>query len=229
MKRLLLFDIDGTLLTTNGRGRDAFRQSIEEVFRRPFNPDLISFAGKTDQQILSEILHQMGLDRDGDPTAFERALDLYSSTMASILDESWVDVLPGVRSLLGRLAAEPGVQLALLTGNLRETAYLKLRLGGIESHFPFGAFGSDDPNRYRLPPIAVDRAFEHTGYRYSGREVVIIGDTEHDIGCGREIRAISVAVCTGRFDREELARHRPDVLLDNLADTDGFLGMLADL
>lgn len=223
MKRLLLFDIDGTLLTTSGRGRDAFKRSIEETFGHPFDPDRISFDGKTDQQILAEILHQMGLYENHDPGLFGRALDLYSSTMSSILDESWVEVLPGIVTLLERLARLRHVQLGLLTGNLRDTAYLKLRLAGIDRFFPFGAFGSDDPDRYRLPKIALRRAYDLTGYRYTGKEVVIIGDTEHDIGCGREIRALSVAVCTGRYRRGDLERFAPDVLLDDLSDTDDFL------
>ena len=226
MKRLLLFDIDGTLLTTNGRGRDAFRRSIEKVFGREFDPSLISFAGKTDQQILSEILAQMGLDGSHDPALYGRALDLYRDTMISILDESWVQVLPGIEDLLPELDANPDIQLGLLTGNLRETAYLKLRLGGIEGYFPFGAFGSDHADRYQLPPIAVQRAFDFTGHLYAGREVIIIGDTEHDIRCGKSIRALSVAVCTGRFGREELEVHEPDFLLDDFEDTENVMAIL---
>ena len=102
MKRLLLFDIDGTLLTTNGRGRDAFKKSIQDVFGRTFDPDLISFAGKTDQQILTEILDQMGLLSDHDPDLFRRALKLYSNTMLSLLDASWVEMLPGIEQLWER-------------------------------------------------------------------------------------------------------------------------------
>jgi phosphoglycolate phosphatase-like HAD superfamily hydrolase len=227
VKRLLLFDIDGTLLTTDGRGRDAFRRSIEHVFGHPFDPGRISFAGKTDQQILTEILAQMGLNGMQDGARYARALDLYRDTMLSILDESWVQVLPGIVDLLPRLAELPNVQLGLLTGNLRETAYLKLRLGGIHEYFPFGAFGSDHPDRYQLPPIAIDRAHDFTGYRYGGREVVIIGDTEHDIGCGRTSSALSVAVCTGRYGREELEPFGPDFLLDDLTDTEAVIGILA--
>ena len=227
VKRLLLFDIDGTLLTTNGRGREAFRRSIERVFGHPFDPERISFAGKTDQQILTEILGQMGLDGSHDVGLFDRALDLYRDTMLSILDESWVHVLPGIERLLPRLATNPHIQLALLTGNLRETAYLKLQLGGLDKYFPFGAFGSDHADRYQLPPIAVSRAYDYNGHRYDGEEIVIIGDTEHDIGCGRTVSALSVAVCTGRYGRTELEQFEPDYLLDDLTDTDTVLDILA--
>jgi phosphoglycolate phosphatase-like HAD superfamily hydrolase len=226
VKRLLLFDIDGTLLTTNGRGRDAFRRSIEHVFGHSFDPGRISFAGKTDQQILTEILAQMGLDGMNDDVLYGRALDLYRDTMLSILDESWVHVLPGIVDLLPRLADHPDVQLGLLTGNLRETAYLKLQLGALDGFFPFGAFGSDHRDRYQLPSIAIGRAYDFTGYRYGGREVVIIGDTEHDIGCGRTASALSVAVCTGRYDRKELEPFEPDFLLDDLTDTEAVIGIL---
>jgi phosphoglycolate phosphatase-like HAD superfamily hydrolase len=147
--------------------------------------------------------------------------------MASILDESWVQLLPGIETLLPRLAENSAVQLGLLTGNLRETAYLKLRLGGIDKYFPFGAFGSDHADRYQLPSIALSRAYEFTGYRYDGSQVVIIGDTEHDIGCGRGISALSVAVCTGRYGREELSAFDPDFLLDDLKDTDAVMAILA--
>ncbi len=197
------------------------------MFGRPFDPDRISFAGKTDQQILNEILQQMGLDGAHDPDLYGRALELYRDTMVSILDESWVDVLPGIDGLLPRLAANSDIQLGLLTGNLRDTAYLKLRLGGIDQYFPFGAFGSDHADRYHLPPIAIGRAYDFTGYRYDGKEVVIIGDTEHDIGCSRSVRALAVAVCTGRYGRDELAEFGPDYLLDDLSDTDAVMAILA--
>ena len=102
-------------------------------------------------------------------------------------------------------------------------AYLKLRLAALDRHFPFGAFGSDSADRYELPAIAMARAAEHTQYVFTGDSVVIVGDTEHDIGCAKAASALSVAVCTGRATREELQRFEPHILLDDLSDPASFL------
>ena len=134
-----------------------------------------------------------------------------------------VTALPGIVDLVAHLDEAADVQLALLTGNIEPMAYAKLGAVGLDGYFPFGAFGSDSPRRPDLPAIAVERAQAHTGRRFSGKDVVIIGDTEHDIACGRGIGAFSVGVCTGRYGRGELERHGPDVLLDSLADRAGFL------
>jgi phosphoglycolate phosphatase-like HAD superfamily hydrolase len=95
------------------------------------------------------------------------------------------------------------------------------------AYFPFGSFGSDHADRDRLPSIAVERARTHTAYAYAGKNVVIIGDTEHDIRCGRSLGTLAVAVCTGTYCREDLAVHGPDVLLDDLCDTDHFVRHIA--
>ncbi len=227
-RKLILFDIDGTLLTTNGRGREAFRKAIEDTFGCPFDDSQVSFSGKTDQQILGEVLQIMGVrGAPGDPS-WMRALDLYRSFMLAKLTAREVVVLPGVRDLLRRLNKRPDVQLGLLTGNLEDMAYHKLRLASLDSHFPFGAFGSDHADRYELPAIAVARAADRAGYKYEGEDVVIVGDTEHDIGCARAASALAVAVCTGRASRSELECFQPHVLLDDLSDTNRFLRAVVD-
>ncbi|MBT8401692.1 MAG: HAD hydrolase-like protein [Rhodothermia bacterium] len=227
-RKLILFDIDGTLLTTNGRGREAFRAAIEDTFDRPFDDSQVSFAGKTDQQILGEILQTMGINGAPGGRTWTRALDLYRSLMLARLTSEEVVVLPGVRELLRRLSEIRHVQLGLLTGNLEDMAYHKLRLASLDAHFPFGAFGSDHADRYQLPAIAVARAANHVGYGYEGEEVVIVGDTEHDIGCAKASSALAVAVCTGRTSRPELEHFRPHVLLDDLSETDRFLRVIVN-
>lgn len=227
-RKLILFDIDGTLLTTNGRGRDAFRSAIEDTFDRPFDDSQVSFSGKTDQQILSEILRTMGIAGvPGDPS-WTKALDLYRSFMRERLTTREVVVLPGVHALLTRLGEIQHIQLGLLTGNLEDMAYHKLRLASLDAHFPFGAFGSDHADRYELPAIAVARAADHVGYGYEGEEVVIVGDTEHDIGCAKAASALAVAVCTGHASREDLVQFGPHVIMDDLSETDAFLRAVVD-
>ena len=127
---------------------------------------------------------------------------------------------PGIPQLLARLAEEPRVTLALLTGNLERGARLKLEPPGFNRYFPFGAFGSDSEDRYRLPRVAVDRARERTGRAFAGKSVVIVGDSIHDVACGRSLGVRAVAVATGITSPERLAAERPDVLMTDFADTE---------
>lgn len=220
--KLLLFDIDGTLLLTHGVGRMAVEESLRRVLGETIPSDGISFSGKTDPQIFREILAHHGLSDAAGNGRFEALLEVYSETMHRLIRERGVEVLPGVHELLGRLRERPDVRLGLLTGNLEPMAYLKLNAGGLASHFSFGAFGSDSEDRNQLPAIALERAREATGRTFSGKDVVVIGDTERDIACSRVVGAVAVAVCTGRFRRNDLAPHKPDVLLDDLADGASF-------
>ncbi len=223
MNRLVLFDIDGTLLSSDGKARKAFLDAIQVAYGKPFDPDAVSFSGKTDPQILSEILTQIGVPAPAGEYLFTTCLDLYRDTLMQLLEPAHIRLLPGVPELVRHLSQTSGVQLGLLTGNLQETAYLKLRLARLDRYFPFGAFGSDHPDRYMLPEVALSRAFKHNGIKYGPGEVVIVGDTEHDVCCGRSISAVSVAVCTGRYSREQLEPFAPNVLLDDLSDTAEFL------
>ncbi|GIV59057.1 haloacid dehalogenase-like hydrolase [Rhodocaloribacter litoris] len=224
--KLFLFDIDGTILRVHNVGRHALEDALAEVLGRPLPTAGISFSGKTDPQILREVLehHALGhLARDG---VFTRILDVYQERMRAALTPDRFLLLPGVRALIDALAGRPDVCLGLVTGNLEPLAYVKLGAVGLDAHFPFGAFGSDHADRRRLPPLAVERARRHTGRTFAGKDIVIIGDTEHDIDCGRGVGAFSVAVCTGRFSREHLAPHGPDLLLDDLSDPAPLLELL---
>jgi phosphoglycolate phosphatase-like HAD superfamily hydrolase len=219
--KLLLFDVDGTLLHANGAGRTAIECALSDLCDRPISTDRVTFSGKTDPAIMRAILEANGLDAD--PSLIEEALDVYEETAHNAFDPNTVDVLPGITELLGRLAPHQEVHLGLLTGNIESMAYRKLNAVDLDHHFAFGAFGSDHPERHHLPPVAVARALAHTGHQFRGADVVIIGDTRHDIHCGRGIGAFSVAVCTGRYERSELAPHGPDVLLDDLSDPEEFI------
>ncbi len=221
--KLLLFDIDGTILLTQGVGRIALEAALSEALGRTVTTDGVRFSGRTDPSILSDALAQCGVPSAEASVLLPAMLDVYVKRLRASLTPDRVRVLPGVHDLLLHLADRPDVQLGLLTGNLEPTAYLKLGAAGLAALFPFGAFGSDHADRSALPALAVQRALAYTGHAYRGKDVVIIGDTEHDILCGRGVGAFSVAVCTGRYDRTDLKPHAPDVLLDDLTDLPGFL------
>ena len=224
--KLLLFDIDGTMLHTHGVGRRSVEEAIAEVFGRTVSTRGVSFSGKTDPQIMREVLVHVGIRPEDVNGAFEDVLAAYEMAMHRNLDPARVTLLPGVRPLLETLAPRPDVVLGLVTGNLASMAALKLHAVGLDDFFEVGAYGSDSAHRPDLPPIAVHRAEARSGHRFTGQDVVIIGDTEHDIDCGRDLGAFSIAVCTGHFGREHLAPHGPDVLLDDLTDAEGFLNLL---
>lgn len=221
--KLLLFDIDGTMLHANGAGRAAIERALSRLCDCPITTDGVRFSGKTDPQIIREILRTNGLNPDTTSTLVDEALAVYEETAHDVFDPETVIRLPGVRALLTRLEAHRSVQLGLLTGNIESMAYRKLSAVDLDHHFAFGAFGSDHADRHQLPPVAAARARVHTGHPFEGRDIVIIGDTEHDILCGRAIGAFSVGVCTGRYGRHELAAHDPDLLLDDLSDTAAFV------
>jgi phosphoglycolate phosphatase-like HAD superfamily hydrolase len=147
-----------------------------------------------------------------------RALERYLEEFARRLSPESVVPKPGTGALLARLSAEPRVTLGLLTGNLERGARMKLEPPGFNRYFPFGAFGSDCEDRYRLPEIAVERARTLSGLRFSGKSIVIVGDSVHDVRCGRSLGVRSVAVATGPTPAGRLAEQEPDALLESFAD-----------
>jgi phosphoglycolate phosphatase len=219
--KLLLFDIDGTLLHTNGLGRRSVEAVLRTLLGRPVPTEPVSFSGKTDPQVFRELL-QGEVEAEALDETVAAALDAYQDEMRRRIGKADVVMLPGVRPLLDHLATT-GAPLGLLTGNLEPMAYLKLARLGLDGFFAFGAFGSDHEDRNCLAPVAVARAEAHAGRRYAGREVVVIGDTPRDIACGNAVGAFTVAVATGHFDRDALAAHGPDLLLDSLEETERLL------
>ena len=224
--KLLLFDIDGTILKTDGLGRRLIEDMLSRLCGRSITAEQVSFSGKTDPQIVQEILLRNGLSARKAAALIPEALTAYVETARRAIAPQHIEVLPGVRALIDHLATRDDVQLALLTGNHEITAYCKVEAAGLGGFFPFGAFGSDHADRAELPPIAVRRAHDHTGRPFAGKDVVIIGDSENDVWCGRGIGAFSVAVCTGFTDRATLAAQTPDLLLDDLCDPDYFLSQV---
>ncbi|MEP0548268.1 MAG: HAD hydrolase-like protein [Rhodothermales bacterium] len=225
--KLLLFDIDGTLLTTNGAGRPAVEAALSHVAGFPVSTEGVSFSGKTDPQILREVLTRNGADDALLNGRFADVVEAFRATMHDLFDPAETDALDGATALVDRLHGDDRFQLALLTGNLQEMAYLKVgAIGFDDGHFPFGAFGSDHEDRNALPAIARQRALAHTSRAYGDADVIIIGDTPRDIECGRLGGCRTIAVATGRYDRAALAEHDPDVLLDSLTDAEAFIASI---
>ncbi len=223
-RRLVLFDIDGTLLTAAGAGRTAVARAMEEVYGPVGSLADHPFGGKTDPQIAFEVLGPLGWAATVIEARLPAMFEKYLAYLAEELPRSpRARLMPGIGPLLDALAMEPRATLALLTGNLERGAAIKLAHFGLGGRFQFGAFGSDHGDRHELPAIAVARAEAASGHRHFGKEIVIIGDTEHDVACGRTLGVRSIAVATGPFGVDELAAHGPDHVFADLADTDAVL------
>jgi phosphoglycolate phosphatase-like HAD superfamily hydrolase len=219
--RLLLFDVDGTLVTARGAGRRALRAAFLEVYGTAGDIEQYDLRGKTDPHIVHDVLTAAGLDPG---EIKERLDDFFEAYLRGLARElaggARVVVLPGVERLVKRLAATEGAVLGLLTGNIEEGARLKLGPTGLWPYFVTGAFGSDHADRRHLPSLAARRAHALTGYPFVPRDVVVIGDTPWDIDCARHFGARAVAVGTGMYGREELLGHAPDLFFDDFADVD---------
>jgi phosphoglycolate phosphatase-like HAD superfamily hydrolase len=224
--KLVLFDIDGTILLTAGAGRRAITAAIREDIGNGGALGEIRFDGKTDPQIVTELLQTSGLEGPFAPARVEAICRRYVELLADELQRptTRTTVMPGIRELLGRLEQEDNVLLGLLTGNVERGAALKLRAAGIDpGRFRVGAYGSDAAHRPGLPPIAAQRAARFFGRVPAGPEVVIIGDTPADIACGECIDARALAVATGGHSRAELEACRPYAAFDDLRDTEQVL------
>ncbi len=228
MKRLILFDIDGTLLSTNGAARRAFERALLEVYGTAGPIDSHRFDGKTDPQIARELLNAAGFADAHIDRHLARLFEHYLDGMRAEIAQPGYSTLvyPGVRDVLEALIARDDVVVGLLTGNIVAGADVKLRSARLHSYFTFGAFGSDAEERAALPAIAVQRAQEHTGAEFRGKDVVIIGDTPSDVSCGQALGVFAMGVCTGRHSRDQLLAEGADIVLEDLADTARVLDIL---
>ena len=227
--RLVLWDIDGTLVSTGSVGRQALEVGAAEAAGLTTVPQ-ISMGGKTDPQIVAEILAAAGIHPDraarlvpGALAVAERRLEAWRGRIA---DEGFAQ--PGVRELLERLAATPGVRQTLLTGNVAPNAFVKVDVFGLAGFFDFaiGAYGSDHADRDRLVPVALDRAHRLRGERFEPAEAWVVGDTANDLRCARAGGAHCLLVGTGREGIGALEGLEPDRLVPDLADTESVLGVL---
>lgn len=223
---LVLFDIDGTLLLTPGAGRRAITAAMADRVSDSAVWSRIRFDGKTDPQIVREMLEAAGDSAAGDPDTVSDILRRYVALLEAELIRSHdqTRLLPGIPALLDRLEATADVVLGLLTGNIVQGAGLKLRAAGLEpSRFRVGAYGSDSPHRPDLPAIAAERAASIFGRVPAGETVVILGDTPADVTCGQGIGARAVAVATGSYAVAALREAGARAAFDDLSDTEAVL------
>ncbi len=235
MRKLVLFDIDGTILNAGGIGGRSLYQAVEEICHenRMFGdnptPELgrVRMSGMLDTQIVHDILEGVLPER-----AIQQLLPDIFDRIAKLLREGCkaeranMRLLDGVRELISAVADHKACLLGLLTGNNKGGAAAKLDVFDLNPFFQLGAFGDDARSRNALPAIAARRAFEQTGKRFVGQDIVIIGDTPRDIECAHHAGAYAIAVTTGQYSREALAPYQPDALFDDLSDTQSVMGAI---
>ena len=228
--RLVLFDIDGTILWTDGAGRRAIHAALTEVFGS-VGPADYWFDGKTDRQIVRDLMRLDGHADAGIDERMERLLERYVERLDAELShpEFSARLLDGVPALLDALEVRDDIVLGLLTGNVEAGARAKLRAVGIDpARFRVGAFGSDHEHRPALPAVAQQRARELLGVDIPGGDVVVIGDTPADIECARSVEARAIGVATGRYPVEELERHGAVAVFPDLTDTSAVVRAILD-
>jgi phosphoglycolate phosphatase-like HAD superfamily hydrolase len=218
--RLLLWDIDGTLLYSGGVAGEAMRAAMTTIYGRPSSNDRREYAGKTDQQIIIETF------AEHDPETLVAKLGDFAQAYMAELTVRRTEmaergrVLEGVPAALAYFQHQPGIAQSVLTGNMQAVAELKLQLTNLLPYIDMqlGAYGSDHRHRVELPGFALQRAHTHLGHSLQGADLVIIGDTPNDIACGKAHGARTVAVATGPFSVADLAAHSPDAVLADLSD-----------
>jgi phosphoglycolate phosphatase-like HAD superfamily hydrolase len=223
-KRLLLWDIDSTLIVTDRGGMQALKQVVRDRYGADDEFHDIEIAGRTDAFIAASILRKY--DVDPTPPAVAEFLQSYLANLERLLPPVTGRVLPGVAEILERMAPREDRVLALLTGNLRRGGQLKLERFGLWHYFEFGAFADDHADRNELGAFARARAKEKHGSDFAAADIDVIGDTGHDIACGKAFGARTIAVATGSWTRERLAEHKPDFLFDDLSQVDEVMATL---
>ncbi len=221
MRKLVLFDIDGTLLSSDGAGRRAIHAALLAEMGAAGPMEGYRLDGKTDPQIVRELLTAAGHPQAGSAEHVDRVCRRYVSLLSGELEVSAGKsrTYPGVPELLDLLERRDDAVLGLLTGNLAEGAALKLKAVGLDpGRFRVGAYGSDAAERARLPAIAVGRAAPLLGRVVSGPDLVIIGDTPADVTCGASLGARAIGVATGSFTRTDLLAAGAFAAFDSFAD-----------
>lgn len=217
MIKLVLFDIDGTLIKTGGAGEKAFAQVCLQEFNIPNATENLHFAGRTDPAIVRDFFKLFGIEPK--PEHFARFFSAYVIVLEKILGTLDGTVLPGARELVAAfqtMAHRP--LIGLLTGNIKQGAQLKLTHYRLWDSFAMGAYGDDHEDRNQIAAIARDRGAKLLGTKLRGEEVLVIGDTPRDVECGRAIDAKVLAVATGIFSIDQLRNCEPHWLVPNLAE-----------
>jgi phosphoglycolate phosphatase-like HAD superfamily hydrolase len=224
--KLLLFDIDGTLIDTGGAGSRSLNISFEELFSIKEAFKDISMAGKTDIQIMKEgmIKHQISYQ----DSILTKIINTYIKNLSIQMNNNNKHLKPGIKNLLQILSQKNDFAIGLLTGNIEKGARIKLEPFGLNQYFPSGAFGSDHEDRNRLLPIAVERFTKIVKRNINFRDCIIIGDTPRDVYCAKPYGARCIAVSTGPYSYDSLIKSGADFVMKDLSDTITFLNKIKE-
>ncbi len=225
-RRLVLFDIDGTLITDGGASREAFAAALREIYGYSEDLRRYDFSGRTDPQITHMVLRDAGLTESEIEERMPALWGVYIANLARNATPGRVRTLPGIAAVLEDLSRRTEVMMGLLTGNIEPGARLKLAAQNLNRFFPFGAFGSDSSRREELPPIAVERASAIDGHRFRSRAVVIIGDSIYDVRCGMPHHATTIAIASGKTKADALLAENPDHFFASAEDFDALLSAI---
>lgn len=224
--RLILFDIDCTLLWTGGAGRESTRRAMLDVFGQTGALDDHNFGGKTDWQTLHELLHPHGIDHATIADAMPAYVNAMGRHLAEIIDTFPVRCCPSALDVVEAARRAPRTLIGLVTGNVESAAHVKLRAAGFDpAWFPIGAYGHEAFDRNDLTGLAARRAQTYIGHRLDAQRIYVVGDTPMDIACARAIDAVAIAVGTGFGSRDDLIAAGPDHFFEDIG---GMLVLLAD-
>ncbi len=221
MKRLVLFDIDETIVYSDGVGRRAMEAALSNTFEQQIDAAGLSMSGKTDPQICYELLTARGFSIADIDKRLPHAFKIYLEFLeAEIESAGGFGLHTGAVELIQELEKHPECYLGLLTGNIEAGARLKLKPFELNSFFVFGAFGSDSADRMELPLFAHKRAAEVFGKDFERDEIVIIGDAVNDVLCAQGYGVKCIITATGKTSKETLSKLNPNFLFDSLVDTE---------
>ncbi|KPP99156.1 MAG: putative phosphatase [Bacteroidetes bacterium HLUCCA01] len=220
--KLILFDIDGTLLSVDHlRMRTLIHGLLERLELIDVEHHRIPFAGRTDRAIFSDLMGSAAAN----PARFEEVRQAYLAELNEHLHPSWVEVHDGVEETI-QWCNEQHIPYGLLTGNFEQAAFIKLRLAGLDAHFRFGAFGCDHTDRNALPAIAHKKAEFSYNRTFTQKDIIIIGDTPNDVLCAQHYQARSVAVTTGPYSADQLRESNPDYVITSMQNPHNWLNEL---
>jgi phosphoglycolate phosphatase len=225
--KVLLWDIDGTLICSGNAGERAIHYAMRDVFGVSSSLDVIDYRGRTDRFIGYQLFNYHGIEPT--PENLHRFLESYLDHLEMELPKTPGKTHAGVLDILHRADADSELMQGLLTGNLRRGAELKLSFYKVWHYFSFGAFADDSAIRNELGPYALERASKEAGREIAPERVFIIGDTPHDIACGKAIGAQTIAVATGAFSMEELSKHEPTAVFADFSDTESFFKVIQEI
>lgn len=221
VKNILLFDIDGTLLSSAGAGKDALEKGMAAKFGVDHIVDGLSLSGRTDKGILHDLLRLHGIEHT--EASYETMMKAYLANLPECIKSVQGKILPGIKTMLEDLKTRDDCAVGLLTGNLRAGAKIKLGHFGIFEHFEFGGFGDHHLDRDDVAREALGEIHARFGKEFAPSKVWVLGDTPLDIKCARAIGAKVLAVATGWHTEKELELHGPDLLFKDLTNTDDVL------